>query len=81
MNDSITLRRTVRETMQAAPARKWTVKALHAFLRGSGFPEITETDVNAAVMWNQSRGHMNYKADDETGQEEWTLTDKGRAAE
>lgn len=81
MNDSIILRRVVRETMQAKPKRPWTVKAMFAFLKSSGFPDITESDVNAAMMWNQSRGFADYKANDETGQEEWLLTPNGIKAE
>jgi hypothetical protein len=80
MNDSITLRPIVRETMQLAPARKWTVKALHAQIRAE-YPQSTEQNVNAAMLWNQSRGHVDYEVNDETGQELWALTAQGKAAE
>lgn len=77
MNDSITLRPVVRETMQLAPERKWTVKALHAQIRAE-YPQSTESNVQAAMLWNQSRGFVNYEVNDETGQELWTLTPKGK---
>lgn len=76
MNDSITLRRVVRETMQRKPKRVWTVVHMFAFLRAD-FPEITERDANAAFMWNQARGFVDYRINDDTGAEEWSLTQKG----
>lgn len=79
MNDSITLRRVVRETMQLAPTRKWTVKALHAQLRAEFHAD--ELTVGAALMWNQSRGFTDYIIDDESSQELWHLTEKGLKAE
>ena len=77
MNDSITLRPVVRETMQLAPARKWTVKALHAQIRAE-FPQSTENNVAAALLWNQGKGYVDYTVNDETAQELWGLTEKGK---
>lgn len=73
MNDSITLRPVVRETMQLAPKRKWTIKALHAQLRAE-FPQSTDANVQAALLWNQSKGFVDYTVDDESGVELWHLT-------
>ncbi len=74
------LRPVIRESMQAAPARKWTLKALHTFLVATGFPDATNEDVNAALLWNQQRGYVNFTYNHETETDEWSLTTRGKEA-
>ncbi|GAA5137453.1 hypothetical protein GCM10023213_14150 [Prosthecobacter algae] len=74
------LRPIIRETMQAAPKRKWTLKALHSFLVTNGYPDLPATDVNAALLWNQSQGYVHFTYNHESEADEWHLTTRGLEA-
>lgn len=74
------LRRVVRESMQRSPKRPWTIKAMHDLLRGTDYPDATEAQTKEVILWNQSKGFMDFTVDNETGVETWTLTPRGIAA-
>lgn len=76
MDTSTALRPIIRETMQLAPARKWTAKALHAILRAE-HPDATEADVLAAIRWNQSKGYVDFTHQAELEVDLWHLTERG----
>jgi hypothetical protein len=61
------------------PNRVWTVRALHAQIRAE-FPTARDYDVEKALKWNQSRGFVDYQYNAEFETDEWSLTDRGRAA-
>lgn len=78
MSDTNTiLRPVIRETMQLAPGRKFTVKALRAQIR-SEYPEVTEEEVTTALRWNQSKGYVDFTFNAEFERDEWYLTERGK---
>ena len=77
MNPDVPIRPVIRETMQLAPARRWTVKALRAQLLAE-HPDITEADVTTALLWNQSKGYVDYTYDSERETDYWQLTERGK---
>lgn len=79
IDNSLPLRRVIRETLQMAPARRWTVTALFAQIRIQ-FDFAAEADVKAALLWNQSKGYVNYEVNQEFERDEWFLTLRGRTA-
>jgi hypothetical protein len=79
IDNSLPLRPVIRETMQMAPARRWTEKLLHAQIRRE-FPDVTEADVRAALIWNQGKGFVDYRYIVEFERDEWYLTERGKAA-
>jgi hypothetical protein len=78
MDAHIILRPVIRETMQLAPTRKWTAKALHAQLRAE-YPDATEADILTALRWNQSKGYIDFTHHAELQVDHWHLTDRGLA--
>jgi len=74
------LRRVVREIMQRSPKRPWTIKAMHNFLRGGDYPDMTEDQTKEVIQWNQRKGFMDFSVDNETNVETWLLTERGLSA-
>lgn len=76
MKTALILRPVIRETMRAAPKRRWTPSAMLAALR-SIHPDATLDDVSAAFDWNHSKGFVDYTHDGEQEADFWTLTKRG----
>ena len=76
---SISLRPLVRELMQSAPKRPFTVKALFRII-SSDDPSIEEVDVDAALTWHFGQGHVERSHNHELGLDQYTLTARGLKA-
>ena len=79
MKTAVLLRPIIRETMRAAPKRRWTPAAMLAAL-GAIYPDAELADVQAAFDWNHSKGFLDYTHDAEAEADFWTLTKRGLAA-
>jgi hypothetical protein len=77
---AIELRPVIRETMQMQPTRTWTVASMHGVLRATDHPDATVADVNAAMLWNQSKGFIDFVYNAEFERDEWHLTNRGKNA-
>lgn len=77
MDIAITLRPVIRETMQLAPTRRWTVAALRSVLRAE-HPDATEADISQALAFNQSKGYVDYQHQAELQVDHWYLTERGK---
>ncbi len=75
---SVPLRPVIRETMQLKPAVKWTAKSLHGLIK-SEYSDATEADVRNALLWNQSKGFVDYVFNTQYERDEWFLTERGKA--
>lgn len=76
---SVSLRPLVRQLMQAAPTRPFTVKALFRIIRSED-PSIEEVDVDAALTWHFGQGHVERSHNHELGLDEYKLTARGLKA-
>lgn len=76
---AVTLRPVIRETMRAAPKRKWTPESLLSTLRPIE-PDATLADIKAALMWNHSKGFVDFTHNAELDSDTWTLTPRGLKA-
>jgi len=76
----VILRRVVREVMQRAPQRPWTVRAMRDLLRGTDYPDVTEEQTKEVIHFNQRKGFMDFSVDNETEVETWLLTERGLTA-
>lgn len=68
------LRPVVRETLGASK-RKLTLEALHGIIR-RGDPGVSLADVKAALLWNQSKGFVDYEHNRDFETDEWYLIQK-----
>jgi hypothetical protein len=76
---SIPLRPVIREIMQAAPARRWSEKALLMQAKAL-VPDIEELDLTAALTWNLGKGYVDSEFNREMEVDVWFLTERGRKA-
>lgn len=76
---SIPLRPIIREIMKAAPARRWSEKALLVQARQM-IPDIEELDLQAALTWNLSKGYVDSEHNRELEVDVWFLTQRGLVA-
>jgi len=74
------LRRVVREIMQRSHKRPWTIKAMHNFLRGGDYPDVTEEQTKEVMNFNHRKGFIDFSVDTETEVETWLLTPRGLSA-
>lgn len=68
------LRPIVRETLAESP-RKLTLEALHGIIR-KGDPGVSLKDVRDALLWNQSKGFVDYIHNRDFETDEWFLIQK-----
>lgn len=73
---SKTLRPIVRDLMQAAPTRPFTLRALHRLIHAED-PSVTELDVDGAVTWHFGQGNLKRAFNHELEVDEYTLTERG----
>ncbi len=73
---SVTLRPVVRELMAAAPKMPFTVASLYRQLKPL-YPAIGEGDVRAALLWNQSKGYVDFEHDAELEVDIYRITKRG----
>lgn len=71
------LRPLIREIMRAAPERKFSSAALLMQIKLI-IPDTTAEAAAAALLWNQSRGHVDYQHDGERELDLWHLTTRGK---
>jgi hypothetical protein len=77
----IALRSAVRSVLSALPARRRaTMAVLRSGLSALGFAP-TDAQLNGAIEWNHSRNFIDYARNHDIDQDEWFLTDRGRAKE
>lgn len=76
---SISLRPLVRQLMQAAPERAFTVKALFRVIYSED-RSIEEVDVLAAVTWHYGEGNVTRVFNHELDMFEYSLTKQGKKA-
>lgn len=77
--ESKPLRPTVREVMKMAPARRWSLKALHASVRLL-IPDAREVDVDGALTWNFGQGYVTRTYDHELETDVFQITERGSQA-
>ena len=77
---SLPLRPVIRETMQLKPDTKWSAKSLHGLIKAD-YSDASETDVRNALLWNQSKGFVDYTFNAQFERDEWFLTARGKAQE
>jgi len=74
------LRPVIRETMQLKPDTQWTAKSLHGLIKAD-YSDATEVDVRNALLWNQSKGFVDYTFNAQFERDEWFLTERGKSQE
>lgn len=74
---AISIRPLVRDLMQAAPSRSFTIRALWRIIHADD-PEVTEVDVDAALTWHHGQGNVTRTYNHELELDEYSLTARGR---
>lgn len=79
--DVLALRGAVRSVLSALPSeRRATLAVLRAGLLALGFSP-GEMHLDEAVEWNHGRDFIDYVRNHDIDQDEWFLTERGRAKE
>ena len=76
---AVTLRPVIRATMRAAPKQPWTPESLLSTLSGP-YPTATLADIKAALMWNHSKGFVDFTHNAELEADAWKITPRGLKA-
>lgn len=77
----LALRAAVRNALSALPAKRKASKAvLKSGLQALGF-QPTEAQIDAAIEWNHERNFVDFVFNHDIEQDEWFLTERGRAKE
>jgi hypothetical protein len=74
------LRGKVREVLRMAPTRRFHEELLHQSVDALGM-EATIEELREALLWNQSKGYVDYTHNGDFGRDEWFLTPRGKAKE
>lgn len=79
--NEISLRAAVRNVLAALPAkRRAPMAVLNSGLKALGF-EASEEQIAAAIEWNHARNFVDFTFNHDIEQDEWFLTERGRAKE
>jgi hypothetical protein len=82
MKANAQLLRAVRQILSAMPAGKRATAKWITDTINSETPLVTDEDmVEAALIWNQGKGYVTYQHNEESGLDEWELTERGRKHE
>jgi hypothetical protein len=73
---AVLLRPVIRQAMQEAPKMPFTAASLHRQL-APHYPAIGEDDVVAALLWNQSKGYVDFEHNAELEVDVYRITKRG----
>ena len=81
MNDPIELHEKVREVLAMAPTRRFTEQMIFDAVERLVPETLTVGELKKAMLWNQTRGFIDFVVNPRLEREEWSLTDKGKGVE
>lgn len=74
------LRQSVRDVLRMAPTRRFHESLLHTSVLALGM-EATLEELREALLWNSSKGFVDYTHNGDFARDEWFLTPRGKDKE